>query len=167
MPYLAPLEQSLSQLDDTRVPAWRTWYAKDDARRIFQNLFEGLPPEEQSARAHFDQLDIDNAFGWNVDALEDLPNWPEERRQAYLDAIDSKEKLGGIGGVSQVGYSPAALRHLLRSYPEVLACSEGGVPDAVSGAPDGSTTQEALREPVALAPCKTHSLGPFFVAEGE
>ena len=166
---LAPvsLAQGLSNVEETSVPLWRSWYAKDDAQRLFQHLFEELSPEQQSARAHFEQGDIDAAFGWNVDALDTLPNWPEERKQAYLDAIDNKDKLAGIGGVSQVGYSPGALRHLLRSYPEVLGCALTGTPDDVTGAPVGDTTQEALREPVAITTCESQSYGPFFVAAEE
>lgn len=161
------LEQGLSNVEDASVPLWRSWYAKDDAHRLFQHLFEGLTPGQQAARFRFEQADIDSAFGWNVDVLDKLPNWPEERKQAYLDAIDSKDKIAGVGGVSQVGYSPGALRHLLRSYPEVLGCALAGTPDDVTGAPVGDTFHSALREPVVVPACKSQGFGPFFVAAEE
>ena len=110
------------------LPLWQTWYAKDDTTRIFQYLYEDLSPEQRAGRERFAQTDIDAALGWNATELEELENWPLERREAYLSAIDTSEKLAGIGGIGIVGYSPSAMRELLRSYPELLSCLRSGPP---------------------------------------
>ena len=136
------------------LPLWQTWYAKDDTTRIFQNLYEALSDEQQASRERFEESDIDSALGWNASELEGLENWPLERRESYLAAIDSSEKLAGIGGIALVGYSPSALRQILRSYPEMLSCLETGAPDAFVDSP-GETLGHVVREPlqpVAWAP---------------
>jgi len=165
---LAPvsLNQTLPNFSDASLPAWQTWYAKDDLSRVFQYLFEGLSAPDQQARARFDQTAIDDAFGWNVTAIEDLKNWPQARWDAYLAAIDDADKLAGIGGFARVGYSPGASRHLLRSYPESLSCLQDGAADPFVDTP-GDSTQQAVREPLSLAGCASRTLGPYFVSAGE
>jgi hypothetical protein len=148
------------------LPLWQSWYAKDDTTRMFQSLFAALPDEAQSGHARFSQETIDEALDWNATELEQLGNWPEQRREDYLAAVDNTEKLAGIGGVGLVSYSPSALRHLLRSYPELLSCLEAGVPGSIVDTP-GQLVQQAVREPLTVASCGQRTLGPFYVAEGE
>ena len=149
-----------------KLPLWQTWYAKDDTTRLFQNLYEGLDSEQQAGRERFFQKHIDKALGWNVSAVEDLANWPLDRLEAYLDKIDSTEKLAGIAGIGQVSYSPSAMRHLLRSYPEILSCLTSDPPDAFEDSP-GDSLQQVVRMPLDLARCGTQQFGPFYVGEGE
>ena len=165
---LAPvaIAQELGNSPDSTVPLWQTWYAKDDTTRVFQSLFSALPDDEQSAHARFSQESIDDALDWNATELEELDNWPQQRRDDYLAAVDTSEKLAGIGGVGVASYSPSALRHLLRSYPELLSCLEAGVPGPIVDTP-GSVLQQAVREPLALASCGQRTLGPFYLAKGE
>ncbi len=150
----------------SEVPLWQTWYAKDDTTRLFQHLYEGLTSQQQTSHERFSQKHLDEALNWNVAAVEELANWPLERREEYLAAIDSAEKLAGIGGIAQVSYSPSAMRHLLRSYPEILSCLAGEAPDAFVDTP-GDSVQQIVREPVDLDRCTSQHLGPFYVGEGE
>ncbi len=151
---------------DAELPLWRTWYGGDEVQRLFQELYAGLPAEARATHARFAQADIDDAFGWNAHEVEELDNWPQERRDAYLAALDSQEKWDGIAGIGRASFSPDATRHLLRSYPEVLECMRTGVPAAVE-AGQGAATQQALREPIVLSSCEAQSVGPFFVTQGQ
>lgn len=149
------------------IPLWQSFYGNDEAERLFLHLFSELSSEQQGDRARFDPLTIDDAFGWNVSSVESLENWPEERRQAYLDAIDTADKRTGIAGVDGVGISPSAVRHMLSSYPEILNCLVQGQPDATASGP-GQSEQEFVREPLSLAACsEAKRYGPFHVASGE
>ncbi|MCP4443930.1 MAG: hypothetical protein GY811_01110 [Myxococcales bacterium] len=165
---LAPvaLAQDLPNVPSSEIPLWQTWYAKDDTTRIFQHLYEGLASGEKASHARFDETDIDEAFGWNATEIEELANWPSERREAYLDAVDTSDKLAGLGGIALVGYSPSALRHLLRGYPELLSCLASGAPEAFLDTP-GQSIQQAVREPVTLPGCASRQFGPFYVGAGE
>lgn len=148
------------------IPLWQTWYAKDDTTRIFQYLYEALDGGERLSRERFEQTDIDEALGWNATELDELGNWPLERREAYQDAVDTPEQFAGLGGIGVVGYSPSALRTLLRSYPEMLACLESGIPDSFVDTP-GQTVGQIVREPLTLSACETRRMGPFYLGEDE
>ncbi len=165
---LAPvsLNVALPNASGATLPSWHTWYGADDITRLFQHLYGALSPEQQQARARFDQPSIDTAFGWHVDEVDDLANWPQERWDAYVAAIDDADKVAGVGGVGRVGYSADAVRHLLRSYPDTLRCLQDGTADAFDDTP-GDSVQQAVREPLALTGCASRTLGPFYVSSGE
>ncbi len=153
--------------EGVQLPLWQSFYGSDEVKRLFQHLFTDLSTSEKSQRQRFTAPQIDEAFGWNVSAVEELDNWPLERREAYLAAIDSLEKLSGIPGADAIGYSSDAVRHMLTSYPDVLDCMAQGVPDAVTDSP-GDSLQQSLRQPLQLVSCQEEvRLGPFFVSEGE
>ena len=162
----AALAQELSNSPAGELPLWQTWYAKDDTTRMFQSLFAALPDEDQSAHARFSQVSIDDALDWNATELEELANWPQERRDEYLAAVGNSEQLAGLAGVGLVSYSPSALRHLLRSYPELLDCQRAGAPADFVDTP-GESIQQAVREPLAIASCAQRVLGPFYVGDAE
>ncbi len=148
------------------VPLWQTWYGRDDISRLFRHLYEDLGTEGRKSRERFSEQAIDDAFGWNVRAVDELPNWPEDRWREYLEAITSDTEVAGVGGIGVVSFSPGATRHLLQSYSEILDCLEGGPPPAFGeGAPGG--TRRMLREQVQLARCSQRTFGPFSVAGGE
>jgi len=152
-----------------RLPRWQTWYAKDDVSRLFERLYAGLGDAGRAARAHFEEGVLDDAFAWNVTSVDELPNWPAERWQAYLAAIDSPEKAAGVGGIARVSYSPAAARHLMNGYPELVKCLATGAPPRFVDGPagPGGSTRRMAREPLALASCTVGVYGPYFVAGGE
>lgn len=162
----AAIADVLPNMPGASLPRWQTWYGKDDVVRLFNKLYQELGNDDRAARARFSQAAIDAAFGWNVDSVDELDNWPAERWQAYADAIDTADELAGVGGVGRVGYSPGAVRHLLRSYPEVLDCRADGVPDAFADTP-GDAVAQLVRTPVRLDGCASRTLGPFFVSAGE
>jgi hypothetical protein len=104
------------------LPVWQTWHHEDDLTRIFRRLYPALPPDERALRAPFAPEALDTAWAWNDDSVADFDEWTLERLAAYREALDTSAKLGGVGGVYRVGYSPAASRHALENYGSILAC---------------------------------------------
>jgi hypothetical protein len=148
------------------LPRFQTWYGRDDFQRIFHRLYAGLGPEGRAARAELAPEVIDEALGWNAQAVHESDSWPLERYQEYVAAVDQAAEVGGIGGIARVGYSPGALRHLLAGYAEELPCVYGDAPPAFSDG-GGAAVRQLVRAPVDLAACERRELGPFFVAAGE
>src|SRR5690606_29500516 len=109
---------------------------RDDARRVFQRAYEGLGPDGRRARAPLGDALLDEAFAWNVAALEDDPAWTPTRWQEYLAAVDAPGALSGVGGIRRLAMSGAGLRHVLESYAAVLGCVDEGAPAAFVGAED-------------------------------
>ena len=164
-----PLAEFLPDLPDgvpAEIPRWHTFYGRDDLQRMFLHLYQDLGPEGRAARARFADSDLDLAMAWNVDVVDGLENWPEERWLEYLHAVDSTTEVSGIGGIGRVAYSPAAARHFLASYPDIVDCQDGGIPGPFATG-DGSGERRVARELLALAPCGARSFGPYFVAAGE
>src|SRR5690606_30481702 len=116
-------------------------------------------------RAHFDPATLDDTFLWNTTAVDELPTWPEDRYRAYLAAIDDTSKVAGLGGISRVSYSPAAARHLLQSYPEVLNCRDQGSPPAQAVGP--SVTTPITRTAVVADACAQQVVGNFVIEHDE
>ena len=121
---------------------WQTWHNADDLTRIFRRLYPELTPDEQARRAPFEGGAIDAAWAWNDGSVAEFEQWTADRLAAYEGAIDSAEKQAGIGGIYRVSYAPAASRHVLDSYGELLGCRESDErvedapePDACDGSP--------------------------------
>ncbi len=151
---------------DATVPVWRTWYDRDDLTRLFHRLYTGLGQEGRVARAELTAEALDEAFGWNPTAVEELDNWPADRWQAYVEALDEAVEIDGVGGIRRIAMSPSAARHLLQSYDDVLACRKDGVPPAFVDGP-AEAERRVVREPVTLATCATRAAGGYAVAAGE
>ncbi|NUO48528.1 MAG: hypothetical protein HOV80_06695 [Polyangiaceae bacterium] len=162
-----PLAETPPSLDHVpaTIPTWQTWYGFDDLRRVFHHLYEDLSPDERASRTPFSDQQLDDAFLWNVGSVHELPNWPKERYLEYLAAIDSATDVAGLGGLSRVGYSPAAARHLIASYPKVLACRDKGVPPAIADGPVEEV--EIDRQAVEAASCQTQAVGSYAIGPGE
>jgi hypothetical protein len=133
---LAPVDVSSTPAGRTgaTLALWQTWHNKDDLTRIFRRLYPELTPEQRSERAHFEPMALDAAWAWNDGAVADFDEWNGQRLDAYRQAVDSSQKLAGLGGVQRVAYAPAASRHLLESYPEVLGCRETADAELEAGA---------------------------------
>ena len=71
------------------IPAWHTWYARDDFERTFKKLYRDLGPAGRRARA---PIDAAAGLAWNAVALDELPEWPEQRYLDYLAAIDTQRR---------------------------------------------------------------------------
>ncbi len=115
----------LPSLEGGNIPLFQSWHGGDDLTRIFRRLYVELSDEQRQRRSRFTSENINNAWEWNNYAISDFASWSEERFSAYVNAIDDSARQNGIGGLARVSYSPAASWHLLRSYPEILACATG------------------------------------------
>jgi hypothetical protein len=147
------------------IPAWHTWFARDDFDRVFKKLYRDLGPAARAARAPLDATTIDAGFDWNTHALDEIPEWPEQRYLDYLAQVDTLEEAQGLGGVNRVGYSTGAMRHLIRSYTQQYACRVDPIPEPYVGQPvrEGSMVTEV--EPVIVDECEWRVLGPFMTGE--
>jgi hypothetical protein len=168
---LAPVPLGEARLADNfggaqpTVPAWHTWYGKDDFERLFKKLYGDIGPDGRAERRAFDDASIAAAIEWNIHAVEDLPTWPEERYLEYLDAADEVTEPGGFAGISRVGYSPGALRHMLEGYARTYQCRLADeppayAPDAVKEGRDVVATDD-----VVVEGCEWKTLGPYLVAD--
>jgi hypothetical protein len=160
-----PISVDEAALEGKTVPRFQTWYDVEDLRRVFLHLYEPLSVEEKRARVSFAAEDVSAAFAWNLTAVESLPNWPIERYLEHVAAIDTEQELHGVGGISRVAYSPGAVRHLLASYPEILACREQDPPPAL--AHGDATSVPVVAIDLDLEACTSRSLGAHRVELGE
>ena len=158
-----PLAQP-TPVDGATVPRFRTWYDREDVMRTFQRLYGALTPEQRAAGERFSDAALDEAFGWNVNFINTLPEWPTSRLNDFARTFDSATRLAAVSGVQRIGMSPDVVRHVMSSYPELLRCLNNGAPESfVDGAP---APQQLAREPVTLSRCGTQTFGPYFVATG-
>ena len=140
------------------IPAWHTWYARDDFERVFKKLYRDLGPTGRRARA---PIDAGPGLAWNAVALDSDMAWPEQRYLDYLAAIDTADELGGVGGASRVGYSPGATGHLIESYARLHRCRLDPAPDPYAPDPVREGRLVAETAAAAVGACEWRVLGPF------
>jgi hypothetical protein len=120
-----------------KLPAFRTWYQKDDLERVFARLYEQHGAENRKAKKPFTKAAIDAALDWNA---TDRGAWTE---QQYFDRVksveSSKAAAQGIGGNSRVSYSTGFIRHLLSQYGPMTKCARGEIADAPDAEPKSDT----------------------------
>ena len=161
---LAPVPLAEPKLADNfpsqpAIPAWHTWYARDDFERVFKKLYRDLGPAGRAARA---PIDAEAGFAWNATALE----WPEQQYLDYLATIDTTEEAAGVGNAARVGYSPGATAHLLESYVKLHRCRLDPIPDPYDDDPMREGVAVSEREQLALAKCDFRVLGPYQAGDG-
>ncbi len=161
---LAPVPLAHATPGGATVPRFRTWYDREDVARTFQRLYGALTPAQRSAGERFSDTALDEAFGWNVNFVNTLPEWPASRLDSYLASFDSAPRLASVTGVQRIGVSPDTVRHIVSSYPEVLGCLARGAPPTFVDGP--AAAQQLAREPVTLTRCGTRVFGPYFIATG-
>lgn len=166
---LAPVPLAEPQLvqrfgADAVLPAWHSWYAKDDFERVFKTLYRDLGPEGRAVQA---PLDATAGFAANAIALDSDPAWPQQRYDDHLAAIDTLDKLAGVGGASRVGYSPGAMGHLIESYAEQDACRTSPEPDRFALDPVREPHAVIQREAVEVGECELRVVGPVQAGRGE
>ena len=146
------------------IPAWHTWYARDDFERVFKKIYRDLGPTGRRARA---PVDAAAGLAWNAIALDTDPAWPEQRYLDYLAAIDTADEVDGVGGASRVGYSPGALGHLLESYARLHRCRLEPAPDPYARQPmrEGRLVTETRTADVGA--CEWRVLGPFQAGDAD
>ena len=140
------------------VPAWSTWYARDDFERVFEHLYRALTPDQRRARA---PIDARAGLAWNPTALDGLSDWPEQRYLDYLAQFQTQDQIQGIGGINRVGYSPGAMAHLVESYARQDACRTGIDPPAYADEAVRAGAPVAQAEDVAVDACGWKALGPY------
>jgi hypothetical protein len=140
------------------VPAWQTWYARDDFQRVFEHLYRALTPDERRARA---PIDAKAGLAWNATALDGLSDWPEQRYLDYLAQFQTEDQIQGIGGVNRVGYSPGAMTHLIASYARQDACRIGTDPPAYADDAVRAGAPVVETEDVTVDQCGWRLLGPY------
>ncbi|MDX2092044.1 MAG: PPC domain-containing protein [Kofleriaceae bacterium] len=146
------------------IPAWHTWYGKDDFERVFKHLYRELGPEGRRARA---PLDPAAGLAWGVHALDEIPEWPEQRYLDYLATIDTQTKANGLGGSSRVGYSTGAISHLIKSYEQQHACRLAAEPDPFAPTEVREGQPVTQSDAMEVAKCGWQLLGPFQAGDGE
>jgi hypothetical protein len=149
------------------VPAWHTWFARDDFDRVFKKLYRDLGAAARAARAPLPDATIDAAFAWNTQALDELPEWPEQRYQDYLAQVSTQQHAQGLGGASRVGYSAGAMRHLIKSYERQYACRTDAPPDPYAPQPVRAGTRVQEKEPLEVGGCEWRVLGPYVAGSGD
>jgi hypothetical protein len=146
------------------VPAFRTWYDREDLNRMFQHAYEGMGAERRAVRSPFEPSELDATLAWNTRAVDEIVGWSPERFDEYVAGLHAQRQIDGLGGIRRILLSPSAMRHVLASYPQIMRCVAGEHPPAFI---DGSaSTQSLARLEVDLARCHERLEGPFFVASG-
>jgi len=143
------------------IPAWHTWFSREDFDRVFKKLYRDLGPDARRARATLDAATIDAGFDWNTTALNELADWPEQRYLDYVAAITTQEQAQGIGGISRVGYSTGAMRQLIHSYDQQYQCRVAAPPDPFAPEPVRAGAPVHQVEMVAIDTCGWQVLGPY------
>jgi hypothetical protein len=151
-------------LPDATVPRFRTWYDAEDVARVFRGAYASLSPTERRARARISEASIAEALDANLHVLDATPAWDEARWAEERAGIDSPLAAGALAGMRRIALGPETVRHLVRSYPEILRCvREGPPPPFIDGPPLPATL---TREALALATCERVVRGPYWVASG-
>lgn len=119
-----------------KLPAFRTWYQKDDYERMFAKLYEEHGKEPRKARKPFTDAEIDAVLDWNA---KDRGSWADDAFEERLKQIDGRAAAQGLGGNARVQYSTGAVRHMMKSWAPLTKCARGEVaddPKAEPRAPD-------------------------------
>jgi hypothetical protein len=145
-----------------QIPAWHTWYARDDFSRVFKKLYRDLGPAGRAARSPIDPA---AGFAWNATAIDET--WPEQQYLDYLATINTDEEAGGVGNASRVGYSPGAMSHLLTSYERLHQCRLQPNPDPYASDELKDPVPVTTTESLAIAKCDWKLLGPFQAGPGK
>jgi len=144
------------------LPAWHSWYARDDFERVFKHLYRDLGPAGRMARS---PIDATAGFAWNATAVDEI--WPEQQYLDYLATIDTDEEAAGVGNSARVGYSPGAMSHLLESYVKLHRCRIDPVPDPYASDTMRDPQQVTQTEITAIAKCDFKQLGPYQAGAGK
>jgi hypothetical protein len=119
-----------------KLPAFRTWYQKDDYERMFAKLYESHGAEARKARRPFTEAQIDAALEANA---TDRGSWADDAFEERLQAIDTKAAAQGLGGNARVSYSTGAVRHMMKSWAPLTRCARGEVTDDPLAEPKSPT----------------------------
>lgn len=136
-----------------KLPAFRTWYQKDDYERMFAKLYESHGAEARKARRAFTDAEVDAALAFNA---TDRGTWADDAFEGRLKEIDSRAAAQGLGGNARVQYSTGAVRHMMKSWAPLTKCARGEItddPNAEPKAPDmfaGCLDQEMPKDAAVI-----------------
>jgi hypothetical protein len=137
---LAPtsLAETAVAVDGTapKLPAFRTWYQKDDLERMFARLYEAHGADNRRARRPFAATTLDQAF---ADNATDRGPLTADEYLARITQVTTAPDAQGLGGNARVSYSPGALRHLLGQWAGLSRCARGLVADDPTADPISPT----------------------------
>lgn len=132
------------------IPRWSSWYGVEDINSAFKEAYALLSEDDKRDRRRLTDAEIGEAFLVNNSAVDRSSRWPLRRyTQAVgklfdcpferLEGEDDEEYetrcaqsrqsqfSGGAaagGGIARMVYSPAMVLHMMRNYPELLACRD-------------------------------------------
>src|SRR5688572_26707819 len=117
----ARLAETEVEVDDRKpkLPAFRTWYQKDDVERMFARLYEQHGKEARQARKPFTTSQIEAVVEWNAN---DRGSWSEEQYFERVKQAGTAAQVQGLSGNSRVSYSPGMVRHMLTRYGTLTKC---------------------------------------------
>lgn len=101
------------------IPAFRTWYGRDDFERMFGKMIADRSKEDRKARKPFTQTDVKAAFDFNATSLGASSD------KDYFERIQNVKKdlsVQGLGGNHRVAYSPGVISHLMGEYGSLFNC---------------------------------------------
>lgn len=119
------------------IPRFQTWYGIEDAKRIFQRIYEELGPAGRRARSPVSDTMLADAIAWSNSAVERSSRWPLDRYLQHVkdlgicpDSVSAEEcaqslgsQLGGAAaGNSRIVYSPGTIEHVITNYSSILDC---------------------------------------------
>lgn len=130
----ARLAENEVEVDDRKpkLPAFRTWYQKDDVERMFARLYEAHGKEARKNRKAFTNAQIEGVIEWNA---SDRGSWSEEQYFERVKQAGTAAQVQGLGGNSRVSYSPGMVKHLLTRYATLTKCARGEVADDPNAPP--------------------------------
>lgn len=101
------------------LPAFRTWYGRDDYERLFGKLYGEMGGTRRRARTPFSAAEIAAAIKWNATSGG---SWAEEDYLARIRKLTDAASVQGLGGNGRVSYSPGYVTHFLNNYSAVYNC---------------------------------------------
>ena len=164
---LRPVALDPTALPDAQkptIPAFQTWYARDDLSRVFARAYDALSPERRKARSPLSAAELHTAFLWNERAVDDFEEWTSERLWAYQHAVQTATQVSGLGGLYRVAYGASAGAHMLGSYGKVLDCRDHPPPSSAS---TPLAPETVFAGPLSLQACDDWALDPLDLSAGE
>ncbi len=119
------------------IPRFQTWYGIEDAKRMFQRVYEQLGPAGRRARSPVTDEIMQEAIAFSDSAVERSDRWPLDRYLQHIKdlelcppsvtpeecALTLSEKNGGAAsGTSRIVYSPGTIEHVITNYSSILDC---------------------------------------------
>ncbi|MGE0173860.1 MAG: hypothetical protein AB7T49_13770 [Oligoflexales bacterium] len=119
---VAKVLSSISVDQKWQVPAWTSWYGRDDFRRIFDKLFFDLGKEGRTTLRPFQLAQIEEGERWNTNAISEV--WSEADYQSWRSSIENAGQVRGLSGLQRVYFDRPVLQHVARNYPLIHKCRQ-------------------------------------------